>query len=113
MKRLLSIALLAFAIFTVGFGSPALAGDAAKGAKLFSANCAACHIGGGNVVMGMKTLKKEALEKYGMNSIAAITTQVTNGKNAMPAFKGRLKPAQIEDVATYVLEQSAKDWKKG
>jgi Cytochrome c, mono- and diheme variants len=113
LKRLLSIALLAFAIFTVGFGSPALAGDAAKGAKLFSANCAACHIGGGNVVMGMKTLKKEALEKYGMNSIAAITTQVTNGKNAMPAFKGRLKPAQIEDVATYVLEQSAKDWKKG
>ncbi|MGB8691504.1 MAG: c-type cytochrome [Microcoleus sp.] len=113
MKRLLSIALLAFAIFTVGFGRPALAGDAANGAKLFSANCAACHIGGGNVVMGMKTLKKAALEKYGMNSIEAITTQVTNGKNAMPAFKGRLKPAQIEDVATYVLEQSAKDWKKG
>ncbi|MFB8795252.1 MAG: c-type cytochrome [Microcoleus sp.] len=113
MKRLLSIALLAFAIFTVGFGRPALAGDAANGAKIFSANCAACHIGGGNVVMGMKTLKKAALEKYGMNSIEAITTQVTNGKNAMPAFKGRLKPAQIEDVATYVLEQSAKDWKKG
>lgn len=113
MKRLLSIALLAFAIFTVGFGRPALAGDAAKGAQLFSANCAACHIGGGNVVMAMKTLKKEALEKYGMNSIEAITTQVTKGKNAMPAFKGRLNPAQIEDVATYVLEQSAKDWKKG
>lgn len=113
MKRLLSIALLAFAIFTVGFGRPALAGDAANGAKIFSANCAACHIGGGNVVMGMKTLKKAALEKYGMNSIEAITTQVTKGKNAMPAFKGRLKPAQIEDVATYVLEQSAKDWKKG
>lgn len=113
MKRLLSIALLAFAIFTVGFGSPALAGDAAKGAKIFSANCAACHIGGGNVVVSAKTLKKEALEKYGMNSIAAITTQVTKGKSAMPAFTGRLKPEQIEDVATYVLEQSAKDWKKG
>ena len=113
MKRLLSIALLAFAIFTVGFGSPALAGDAAKGAKLFSANCTACHIGGGNVVVSAKTLKSAALEQYGMNSIAAITTQVTKGKGAMPAFKGRLKPAQIEDVATYVLEQSAKDWKKG
>ncbi|MEG4227474.1 c-type cytochrome [Microcoleus sp. N9_B2] len=111
MKRLLSIALLAFAIFTVGFGRPALAGDAANGAKIFSANCAACHIGGGNVVMGMKTLKKEALEKYGMNSIEAITTQITKGKSAMPAFAGRLKPEQIEDVATYVLEQSAKDWK--
>ncbi|MEG4393207.1 cytochrome c6 PetJ [Microcoleus sp. BROC3] len=111
MKRLLSIALLAIAIFTVGFGRPALAGDAANGAKIFSANCAACHIGGGNVVMAQKTLKKTALEKYGMNSLEAITTQVTKGKNAMPAFAGRLKPEQIEDVATYVLSQSEKDWK--
>ena len=111
MKRLLSIALLAFAIFTVGFGRPALAGDAVKGAKIFSSNCSACHIGGGNVVMAMKTLKKSALEKYGMNSLEAITTQVTKGKNAMPAFAGRLKPEQIEDVATYVLQQAEKDWK--
>jgi cytochrome c6 len=111
LKRLLSIALLALAIFTVGFGRPALAGDAVKGAKIFSSNCAACHIGGGNVVMAMKTLKKSALEKYGMNSLEAITTQVTKGKNAMPAFAGRLKPEQIEDVATYVLQQAEKDWK--
>jgi cytochrome c6 len=111
LKRLLSIALLAFAIFTVGFGRPALAGDAAKGAKIFSSNCAACHIGGGNVVMAMKTLKKEALEKYNMNSLEAITTQVAMGKNAMPAFGSKLKPEQIEDVATYVLQQSEKNWK--
>lgn len=111
MKRLLSIALLAIAIFTVGFGRPALAADAANGAKVFSNNCAACHVGGGNVVMAQKTLKKDVLEKFGMNSLAAITNQVTNGKNAMPAFKGRLKPEQIEDVATYVLEQSEKGWK--
>ncbi len=110
MKRLLSIALLAIALFTFGFSRPALAGDAANGAKIFSANCAACHIGGGNVVMAQKTLKKEALEKYGMNSLEAITKQVTNGKGAMPSFKSRLKPPQIEDVATYVLEQSAKGW---
>ncbi|MBE9122985.1 c-type cytochrome [Tychonema sp. LEGE 07199] len=111
MKRLLSIALLAIAILTVGFGRPALAGDAANGAKLFSANCSACHIGGGNVVMAMKTLKKDALEKYGMNSIEAITTQIIKGKNAMPAFAGRLKPEQIDDLVTYVLEQSEKNWK--
>jgi cytochrome c6 len=111
LKRLLSIALLAITIFTVGFGRPALAGDVANGAKIFSANCSACHVGGGNVVMAMKTLKSAALEKYGMNSIEAIATQVTKGKNAMPSFAGRLKPAQIEDVASYVLAQSAKDWK--
>ncbi|HLO49672.1 MAG TPA: c-type cytochrome [Kamptonema sp.] len=113
MKRLLSIALLAIAIFTLGFGSPALAeGNLANGAKIFSANCSACHVGGGNVVNPQKTLKKEALEKFSMNSVAAIAGQVTKGKNAMPAFKGRLNDQQIEDVAAYVLSQSDKNWSK-
>lgn len=81
------------------------------GAKVFSANCAACHINGGNVVMANKNLKKEALSQFGMNSEAAIIKQVTYGKNAMPAFKGRLTPEQIEAVASYVLAQSESDWK--
>jgi len=38
-----------------------------------------------------------------MNSLEAIVYQVTNGKNVMPAFKGRLNNQQIEDVANYVL----------
>lgn len=94
----------------MAFSSPAFAGDAASGQKLFGANCAACHAGGNNVIQANKNLKKEALAQYGMNSIAAITTQVTKGKNAMPAFGGRLSAAQIEDVATYVLAQSEKGW---
>ena len=110
MKRVLSFILLAIALVTLMSGRPALAGDAAGGAKVFSANCAACHMGGNNVVMANKTLKKDALEKYQMNSLEAITTQVKNGKNAMPAFGGRLSAAQIEDVATYVLEQAEKGW---
>lgn len=110
MKRLISLILLAITLVTLGFTRPALAADAANGAKIFSANCAACHAGGGNVIMANKTLKKEALEKYGMNSLEAITKQVTNGKNAMPSFKGRLNDDQIADVATYVLEQSEKGW---
>jgi cytochrome c6 len=60
--------------------------------------------------MADKTLKKEALGKYGMDSLEAIVSQVTNGKNAMPSFKGRLNTQQIEDVANYVLEQSEKGW---
>jgi cytochrome c6 len=110
VKKLISIFTIAIAMLAVAFTSPALAGDAASGAKIFSANCAACHAGGNNVIMANKTLKKEALEQFGMNSIGAITTQVTNGKNAMPAFGGRLSAAQIEDVATYVLEQAGKGW---
>ena len=113
MKRLVSIFTLAIALFAVTFSNPALAAEPANvsgGAKIFSANCAACHAGGNNVIMAKKNLKKEALAEYGMNTVAAITTQVTKGKNAMPAFGGRLSAAQIEDVANYVLAQSDKGW---
>lgn len=110
MKRLISLVMLAIAVLTVAFTRPALAGDAAQGAKVFSANCAACHMGGNNVIMANKTLKKDALEKYGMYSEEAIVKQVTNGKNAMPSFKGRLNAEQIENVAAYVLKQSEKGW---
>jgi len=50
------------------------------------------------------------LDKYEMSSLVAITTQVTNGKAAMPSFKGKLTPEQIENVAAYVVEQSEKGW---
>ena len=111
MKKIISVLLLGVAIFTFAFGSPAFAQDAATGKKVFSTNCSSCNAGGKNLVQANKTLKKDALEKYGMNSAEAIITQVTKGKNAMPAFGGRLKPGQIEDVAAYVLEQADKDWK--
>nr|YP_009297202.1 cytochrome c553 [Porphyridium sordidum]AOM66545.1 cytochrome c553 [Porphyridium sordidum] len=88
----------------------AFAADIEHGEQIFTANCSACHAGGNNVIMPEKTLKKEALETYGMNSVSAITNQVTNGKNAMPAFGGRLADNDIEDVANYVLTQSAKGW---
>lgn len=110
MKKFLSVIWVAIALFSFAFATPALAGDAVKGAQIFSANCAACHAGGKNVVNAAKTLKKDALEKYSMYSMEAIVTQVTNGKAAMPAFRGRLKEQQIEDVATYVLEQAGKGW---
>jgi cytochrome c6 len=110
LKKLISIFTVVIALFAITFSTPALAGDVVSGAKIFGANCAACHAGGNNVIMANKNLKKEALAEYGMNSIAAITTQVTNGKNAMPAFGGRLSAAQIEDVASYVLGMSEKGW---
>ena len=112
MKKIVSVLLLGIAIFTFAFSSPDLAADAASGAKIFSANCASCHAGGRNLVNAAKTLKKADLEKYGMYSAEAIVYQVTNGKGAMPAFKGRLKAEQIENVAAYVLQQADNGWKK-
>lgn len=110
LNKLLAIFCLFLAVAMFTFVNPVLAGDVASGAKIFSANCNACHAGGMNVVSGAKTLKKDALDKYGMNSVEAVVNQVTNGKNAMPAFKGRLTDAQIEDVATYVISQAEKGW---
>jgi cytochrome c6 len=81
------------------------------GSKVFNANCAACHIGGNNVILAEKNLSKEALSKYAMDSIASIKMQVTGGKNAMPAFGDNLTSAEIEAVARYVLTQSQQDWK--
>ncbi|MBU6344140.1 MAG: c-type cytochrome [Cyanobacteria bacterium REEB494] len=112
MKRIISVLLLGIAIFTLAFSNSALAVDAEAGARVFKANCAQCHLGGKNLVNAAKTLKKEALEKYDMYSQEAIVSQVTKGKGAMPAFGKRLKSAQIENVAAYVLEQADEGWKK-
>jgi cytochrome c6 len=88
----------------------AIAADVDSGAQIFAANCAACHAGGRNIVNPAKTLSQADLEAYGMNSLDAIKTQVTQGKAAMPAFGGRLTPDQIESVALYVLDQAEKGW---
>lgn len=108
MKRIIVSIVLLFTMFTLP--GAAWAGDLANGAKVFSANCAACHSGGLNVVNAAKTLKKEALEQYDMYSLEAVKNQIYKGKNAMPAFLGRLTDEQIEDVASYVLAQAEKGW---
>ena len=79
-----------------------------SGAQVFAGNCAACHAGGNNVIQNEKTLRKDALTSYlaGGFSEASIVTQVTNGKNAMPAFGGRLDDDEIKDVAAYVFDQA-------
>ncbi|MBD2101570.1 cytochrome c6 PetJ [Leptolyngbya sp. FACHB-261] len=87
--------------------------DLELGAQIFANNCAACHIGGGNVLLSNKTLKQSALDEYGVNTHEQVTYQVRNGKNAMPAFKDRLDEDQIESVAAYVLSQAAKGWQVG
>ena len=82
------------------------------GEKVFKENCAVCHEGGNNIIIPEKNLKKESLETNGMNSVSSITYQVTNGKNGMPAFGGRLKEEDINQVAIYILYQSEKNFQK-
>jgi cytochrome c6 len=109
MKKLMTIVALCLS-FLLMAALPAYAADPVAGGKIFTANCAACHSGGNNLVISTKNLQKETLEKYGMFSMDAVQSQVTNGKNAMPAFGGRLSEAQIENVASYVLQQAENGW---
>lgn len=76
------------------------------GETLFLQNCAVCHPTGKNLILPEKNLKKDSLEKNGMNSRGSILYQVRNGKNGMPAFGDRLKENEIETIADYILFQS-------
>eukprot|EP00568_Trieres_chinensis_P005288 CAMPEP_0183308496 /NCGR_PEP_ID=MMETSP0160_2-20130417/22292_1 /TAXON_ID=2839 ORGANISM="Odontella Sinensis, Strain Grunow 1884" /NCGR_SAMPLE_ID=MMETSP0160_2 /ASSEMBLY_ACC=CAM_ASM_000250 /LENGTH=62 /DNA_ID=CAMNT_0025472347 /DNA_START=401 /DNA_END=586 /DNA_ORIENTATION=- len=62
--------------------------------------------------MPQKTLEKEALEEflYMGRNVDAVMYQVKNGKNAMPAFRGRLSDQDIENIATFVISASDKGW---
>ena len=68
--------------------TPAFAGHAGAGEKIFNANCAACHASGQNTVVPDHTLEKSAIAKFlaGGFEDKSVVTQVTNCKNAIPAF---------------------------
>jgi cytochrome c6 len=112
MRRLFS--LLALCLAMVLGAAPSFAADAAHGAQIFSSNCVACHIGGGNVLNAERGLKAEALEAYlegyATDHEAAIAAQVTKGKAAMPSFLGKLSATDIADVAAYVEDMASKGW---
>ena len=107
--RLLFSAVVAIAI---SLFTPAMV--MADGAGIFSANCAACHAGGGNTLNPERTLSqsdlKSFLTNYNSDHEAAIVAQVTNGKAPMPSFTGVLSPTEITEVAAYVESMSSNGW---
>jgi len=110
LNKFLSTLVTLVSITTINISNQVLAADIQAGEQIFTANCSACHAGGNNVIMPEKTLKKDMLATNTMNSVDAITTQVKNGKNAMPAFGGRLTDEDIENAANYVLSQAEQGW---
>ena len=111
LKKLITILLVSFFVLNLNFIPTALATDTVNGEKIFSVQCAGCHINGSNIVRRGKNLKLKALKKYHMDSIEAISSIVANGKNNMSAYKDRLTIQEIQDVAAYVLEQAQKGWR--
>jgi cytochrome c6 len=73
------------------------------GKKLFLKNCNVCHENKGNIIIPEKNLKQETLKTNGMYSMNAISYQIINGKNGMPAFGGKLSEKEIKEISTYIL----------
>lgn len=73
----------------------------AQGKEVFaSAGCSGCHTladagATGTVGPNLDDAKP---------NLQLVTDRVTNGKGAMPSFKGQLNDAQIQAVATYVSQ---------
>ena len=72
-----------------------------SGEQLFISNCNVCHKNGNNIIIPEKNLRQETLKANGMENIVAIIYQITNGKNGMPAFGGRLKEKYIENAVSF------------
>lgn len=83
-------------------GSPQQLGT--DGKTIFSAECSSCHTlkaagATGTVGPNLDQLKPAQ---------ALVQHQVENGGGVMPAFKGKLSPAQITAVATFVADNAGK-----
>ena len=93
------------------FVMPGFSAELADGAQIFEANCAGCHVNGGNIIRRGKNLKQRAMKKNGFTSVASIAEIVTNGRgNNMSAYGDRLTTPEIQAVAEYVLAQSIQNW---
>jgi cytochrome c553 len=87
---------------TTSGGSPGV-GDPAAGKGIFVNNgCGSCHTleaagTSGNIGPNLDEAKP---------SLSLAVDRVTNGKGAMPSFKGTLSDKQIRDVATFVVNST-------
>lgn len=96
MNRKLVAVLLLTALMTMS--AAAFAAD--SGADLYKAKCQGCHGADGTpsamaAKMGAKPLDKAKAEKDYIDV-------TTNGKNKMPAYKGKLTDEQIKAVAAFM-----------
>ena len=78
-------------------------GDPVAGKQVFeTAGCKGCHTlkdagATGTVGPNLDTVQPPP-------SLSLAVDRVTNGKNAMPSFKGQLTTKQIADVTAYVVK---------
>ena len=99
--------------------APAMAVDGAaleRGEQIFNSNCAACHMGGGNVIRANRTLKisdlNDHVEAYSSSPLEALEHEIEDGLNAMPSYADKLSEEDIVAVATYVEQRAELGWSR-
>jgi len=85
-----------------------------RGEQIFNSNCAACHMGGGNVIRANRTLKISDLnnhvEAFTSTPLEALEHEIEDGLNAMPSYADKLTEEEIVAVATYVEQRAELGW---
>jgi mono/diheme cytochrome c family protein len=83
---------------------PPTGGEATGGRSIFLGSCGACHT---LADAGTTGTVGPNLDQTRPSTELAVD-RVTNGRGAMPSFKGSLSPAQIQAVAEYVSSVAGK-----
>ena len=87
-----------------------------RGEQIFNSNCAACHMGGGNVISANRTLKisdlNDHVEAYSSSPLEALEHEIEDGLNAMPSYADKLSEEEIMAVATYVEQRAELGWSR-
>ena len=110
-------------LFLVGsselLSAPAMAFESSaleQGEQIFNSNCAACHMGGGNVIRANRTLKISDLNDhvgaYSSSPLEALEHEIEDGLNAMPSYADKLSEEDIVAVATYVEQRAELGWSR-
>lgn len=79
------------------------AGDIAAGKKIFETNCIACHRADAGGAIGPNLTDKYWLLGGGIKNVFHTITEGGRDGKGMVAWKGTLKPSEIQQVASYVL----------
>lgn len=75
-------------------------------AHLYKSKCQGCHGAGGKATavgkkIGARDFQDPAVTSMSKEDLESITK---DGKNKMPAYKGKLKDQQISDLAQYIKD---------
>jgi mono/diheme cytochrome c family protein len=114
-RAAIKIALI-LAIASLGISSTTLSKDGAfatadpaadfqrSGAAIYAQNCSRCHgpDGKANTPKGRSVGAADLTSNDWMPDTARDIRIVTRGKEDMPSFKAKLKPAEIEAVISYI-----------